>query len=336
MTITTAATGRRPVRRVTRMVLLTLLVLPGLVWAVVRLFGWERGAAIPVFAFTPYVAAWAWVPVAVACWARRWLIAAAAAIAALMLAGCVLPRALPDSDRGPTTGIPLTVMTVNMFVGAADPAAVVQLVRDNDVAVLAVQEFTTQAKEGLTAAGLDRLLPFHALADEWGGTGSGLYSRVPMTATGSNRGGGGGLQEGNLQAYGTIQPPGAGPLAVQSAHVLAPAAIAALGDWRADLDAEPRADADGMPRILLGDFNATLDHGAVRDLIDSGYRDAADADGEGLIGTWGPYAGRPVPPITLDHILVDKRIGVRGVRVFGITHGDHRAVIASLTVPAAP
>jgi endonuclease/exonuclease/phosphatase family metal-dependent hydrolase len=157
-----------------------------------------------------------------------------------------------------------------------------------------------------------------------------------MTATGSRRGGGGGVQEGNLQAYGTVQPPGAAPLAVESAHVLAPYAMAALADWRADLAVEPRADPDGPPRILLGDFNATLDHAGVRNLIDSGYRDAADADGEGLIGTWGPYAGRPVPPVTLDHVLVDNRIGVRGVRVYAVTGSDHRAVIASLSLPAAP
>jgi endonuclease/exonuclease/phosphatase (EEP) superfamily protein YafD len=335
MTITTTPAEVRPARRVARAVLLTLLVLPGLLWAVVRLFGGERGVLIPVIAFTPYVAAWSLLPLLFAVLTRKWLIAAVAALAAVVLVACVLPRALPDTDRGPATGVRLTVMTANMFIGGADPAALVKLVQDNDVAIIAVQEFTPPAKDGLTAAGLDRLLPYHALADEIGTTGSGLYSRYPMTAQGSHRGGGGNLQEGNLQAYATIQPPGAGPLTLESAHPLAPYALGAFGDWRADLEDEPRADPHGTPRILLGDFNATLDHKPVRDLIGSGYRDAADADGKGLVGTWGPYDGKPIPPVTLDHVLVDKRIGVRDVRVNGVTGSDHRALIASLTVPAS-
>ena len=330
MTITSTPAEVRPARRATRTVLLALLVLPGLLWALVRLFGWERGPLVQLFAFTPYVAAWAWVPMVIALTARKWLIAAVAVLAAAILAVCVVPRALPDADRGPATGIDLTVMTINMYIGAADPTAVVGLVRANDVAVLAVQEFTPLAREGLTKAGLDALLPYHSLADVWGPTGSGLYSRYPISSPGAVVGRG-----GNQQAYATVQLPGAKPLAVESAHPLAPYAISALADWRDDLAAEPAPDPDGSPRILLGDFNSTLDHAPIRQLIKRGYRDAADAVGKGLIPTWGPYGGQHVPPVTLDHVLVDKRIGVRKVSVHGVTGSDHRAVIAKLTVPKA-
>ena len=331
MTITSAPPGIRPVRRAVRTVLLWLLVLPGLAWAVLRLFGGERGFLVQLFAFTPYVAVCAWVPAVLALALRKWLTGAVAVLAAAILAVCVLPRALPDENRGPSAGVRLRVMTINMFVGGADPAAIVKLVRDHDVGVLAVQEFSPGARAGLSAAGLDSLLPYAALADEVGTTGSGLYSRYPIATSGSQRSSG-----GNMQVYATIRPPGAGPLQVESAHPLAPYAVSALGLWRGDLDAEPRADPDQPPRILLGDFNSTLDHAPVRDLISHGYRDAADATGKGLAGTWGPYNGLPIPPITLDHVLVDRRIGVRDVQVRGVTGSDHRAVIASLTVPAAP
>jgi endonuclease/exonuclease/phosphatase (EEP) superfamily protein YafD len=329
MTITSTPPEVRPARRLVRTVLLGLLVLPGLAWAVIRFFGGERGQLVQLFAFTPYVAVWAWVPVVLALAARKWLVAAVGAIAATLLTACVLPRALPDADRGPASGVRLTVMTINMYVGNADPASVAGLVRAHDVAVLAVQEFTPTALEGLRAAGVDGLLPYHALADEAGTTGSGLYSRYPITSPGSRRGRG-----GNLQAYGVIQPPGAGPLAVESAHPLAPYAVSVLGDWKADLAAEPAPEPAGTPRILLGDFNSTLDHAPVRHLIARGYRDAADVAGEGLAGTWGPYDGLPIPPITLDHVLVDRRIGVGEVKVYGVTRSDHRSVVASLTVPA--
>ena len=328
MTITSTPAAVRPARRAARTGLLALLVLPGLAWAVVRLFGPERGFLVPLVAFTPYVALWAWLPLVLALIARKWLIAAAALVAAAILAVCVLPRTLPDADRGPSTGFRLTVLTINVFIGQADPAAIVALVRDHDVAVLAVQEFTPRERAGLTAAGLDVLLPHQALADEVGTTGSGVYSRYPLTDQGSVVGAG-----GNRQAYATIQPPGAAAVAVESAHPLAPYATSALPAWRADLAAEPVPDPAGPPRILLGDFNSTLDHAPVRRLLGRGYRDAADATGQGLLGTWGPYDGKPVPPVTLDHVLTDKRIGVRKVSVHPVAGSDHRAVLATLTVP---
>lgn len=326
MTIVGMPAEVRPARRVTWSVVLFLLVLPGLAWAVVRLFGGERGFLVQLMAFTPYAAVAVWVPVVVALASRRWLVAAVALVAAVMLAVCVVPRALPDADRGPATGVPLTVMTVNLFVGAADARAVVDLVRGNDVAVLAVQEFTPKSRAALTAAGLDALLPHQALAEEPGTTGSGLYSRYPMTAQGSQRGRG-----GNLQAYATIDLPGAGAVAVESAHPLAPYATAVLRDWRDDLAAEP-VPGQGPPRVLLGDFNSTLDHAPVRALIAHGYRDAADATGKGLLPTWGPWGGERVPPVTLDHVLVDRRIGVRDVAVHPVAGSDHRSVLANLLV----
>jgi len=330
MTITSSAPATRPARRVARTVLVWLLVLPGTAWAVLRLGGWERGPLVQLFAFTPYAVVWVLLPALVALVARRWLAAAVGVVAVAMLAVSVLPRVLPDHNRGPTAGTELPVLTANLLAGGADPATIVGLVRDHDVAVLALQEFTASARDGLSAAGLDALLPYSSLLPEPGTTGSAVYSRLPVSAPGAHRNGG-----GFQQAYATIQPPGGTAIIVESAHPLAPFDLAALPDWRRDLENQPRADPAGPPRILLGDFNATLDHGPLRALIARGYRDAADAEGSGLIGTWGPYDGDPIPPVTIDHVLVDQRIGIRDVQVHGLPHSDHRAVLASLVVPAA-
>jgi len=319
MTITSAAVGKA-----TR----AALVLPVVVWAAVRLFGLERGWFVQLIAFTPYVAAWAWVAVVIVLVARAWRAAVIGAVAAVALTACVLPRAIPDGDRGPSTGFHLTVMTINMYIGRADPTAIVRLVRKDDVSILAVQEFTAPAKAGLAAAGLDGLLPHSSLdIDEAHGTvGSGLYSRFPFTRQGSER-----MASGNFQAFATIQPPHARALVVESVHPLAPYSGEALPLWRGDLLEEPVPDPAGPPTVLLGDFNSTLDHAKVRALVGLGYRDAADATGEGLVPTWGTH----VPPITLDHVLVDDRIGVRKVLVKRIAKSDHRAVIAELTVPVS-
>jgi endonuclease/exonuclease/phosphatase family metal-dependent hydrolase len=334
MTITSAPPeGKaRPAKRVAVTVLVWLLLLPGAAWAVIRFGGWERGLLVQMFAFTPYAAVWVWVPALIALATRRWLGAAVAVVAAALLAVAVLPRALQDGDRGPTTGVEMHVLTANVLAGSADPETLVRLVRDNDVAVLAMQEFTPTMQTRLTAAGMDALLPYTSLAAEYGTTGSALYSRFPITEAGSRRNGG-----GFLQAYGTVQPPEAGPVMAESAHPVAPYSLQILGEWRADLLAQPRPDSNGPPRIVLGDFNATLDHKPLREVIARGYRNAADADGAGLVGTWGAYSrrGPSLPPVTIDHVLVDRRIGVRDVEVNGVPGSDHRSVLASLTVPAA-
>ncbi|BCJ54598.1 endonuclease [Actinoplanes sp. NBRC 14428] len=332
MTITSSAPVAKPVRvrRAAWLVLLWLLVLPGVAWTAVRLGGWERGPLVQLFAFTPYVAAGMAVPAIAALATRRWLVAAVATITFALLAVTVLPRALPDGDRGPRTGAKLHVMTSNLLFGGADATQLVQLVRDHDVAVLALQEFTPSAQTRLAEAGLGQLLPYSSLGAEWGASGSGLYSRYPLTDPGVRDIGG-----GFRQAYGTVQPPGGGRVVLESAHPIAPFSLAVLGRWRQDLENEPRTDPAGTPRVLLGDFNSTLDHGPLRDLIAGGYRDAADAAGKGLTPTWGPYDGDPIPPVTIDHVLIDERLGAGAVAVHTIRGSDHRAIIAEVIVPAA-
>lgn len=331
MTITDAPPAARPAsrRRAVRTVLVWLLLVPAAVWFLARTFGWDGGLWVQLLAFTPYVAAWTVIPVVVALIARNWAAAALAVLIAFGLGLAVVPRVLADADRGPAQGVELRVMTSNLLFSDADATEVVRLVRENQVDVLAVQEFTEHGQAALKAAGLETILPFNQLAPEWGASGSGLYSRYPFTEQAAKRNGG-----GFQQAHATIQVPGAATIYVESVHPLAPAAVDMVSGWSADLGAQVPAEG-GIPKILMGDFNATLDHKPLRDLIATGYRDAADAVGKGWIGTWGPYDGDPIPPVTIDHVLVDERIGVQDVQVHSVKETDHRAVIARVTVPAA-
>lgn len=66
-------------------------------------------------------------------------------------------------------------------VGGADPDTIVRLVRDERVDLLAVQEFTPEAKANLSRAGLDAPLPYRVDDPEPLAVGSALYPRVPLS-----------------------------------------------------------------------------------------------------------------------------------------------------------
>jgi endonuclease/exonuclease/phosphatase (EEP) superfamily protein YafD len=315
-------------------VLWWLLVLPGLIWVVVRLVGFERGPLVQLLAFTPYVAVWSVLPLAVSLSLRRWWVAGVAAVVVLAFAWIVLPRWVgsgsPASAGGART---IRVLTANLLVGKADASELVDLIRDHEVDLAALQEYTADAEAALSLAGIGELLPYRETHPVTGGRGSAVYSRFPLSG-GGVRGNPCGFQ----QAYATAVIPDARPIVLESAHPSAPYKLDNLDCWREDLAGEPAATdppaaPNGPVRVLAGDFNSTLDHKALRGLIRRGYRDAAASVGKGLVGTWGAYNGSRLPPVTIDHVLVDRHIGVRRVSVHRIAGSDHRAVLAELAVP---
>jgi len=307
-----------------------LAVAPGAAWAVVRLLGWERGPLVQVMAFTPYTAGLTVLPLIGALALRRWRPAAVAALSAVALISVVLPRALADgaADVG---GPRLRVMTANILHGNADPAALVGLVRDNRVDVLAVQELNPAYIAALDAAGIGKLLPHRIVDDPAIYVNAGLYSRVPLTATGIHQD----ARSGFTQAYATVTLPDGAPLVVESVHSCAPLTVGDVPCWFDGLDGQQPATPDGPVRLLLGDFNATLDHAPMRALLATGYEDAAANTGVGLKGTWRPVDGLPLPPVTIDHVLIDPRLAVRECAVWSLPGSDHSAVFAEISLPPA-
>jgi endonuclease/exonuclease/phosphatase (EEP) superfamily protein YafD len=307
-----------------------LFVAPFTAWALVRVFGLERGwPLVPLVAFTPYAAGLSLLPLAAALALGRWPAAALAAATTLALAWCVLPRAFGRADR-PAGGPTLRVLTSNLQYGEADPEQLLALVRTRSVDLVALQEYTPEADKALRAAGLDMLLPYRVAhpRDEPGG--SALYSRFPLVDSGHRT-----LPPYFGQSYATLRVPGAGDVRVESVHPCAPSAPGLLRHWRTGLADQPCATRHGPVQILLGDFNATLDHASLRRLIATGYRHAGSRVGTALAGTW-PYDGSRLPPVAIDHVLVDPRVAVHAASAHRITGTDHRAVLAVLTLPAEP
>jgi endonuclease/exonuclease/phosphatase (EEP) superfamily protein YafD len=303
---------------------------PWVAWALVRTLGLDvRHPLVAAMAYTPYAAALAPLPVLAGLLLRRWVVAGVAGLAAAALALAVVPRAVggpqPEVAEGPT----LVVMTANLYEGQGDAAAVMKLVRERQVDVLSVQELTPGALGRLHAAGAAELLPGHAEDPRPGGAGSALLARRPVRPTGARD------VAGAAQPQVTLGVPGAPPVRVKAVHPPRPIGHATERVWRRAMRAMPGSDGRGDVQILAGDFNATLDHRELRRLLDRGYVDAGDAAGEGLVWTWPALRRRRALPVTIDHVLVDRRVRVRRVRVERIPGSDHRAVIAELALPAA-
>jgi endonuclease/exonuclease/phosphatase family metal-dependent hydrolase len=298
---------------VPRTVIAWLVVLPWAVWAVVRVLGLEHGFPfVQLIAYTPYVVPIALVGGGVAALLRRWAPATVAAGTVVMLATLLAPRAVGDDSDA--TGRELRVMTANAYRGRVPAAAIAELVRSERVDVLAVQELTPTLAEQL-----DEVLP-HQVTNPGRRGGSGLYSMLPLRALQPFEGAKSEMAAAEIE----------GSIDIISVHVAVALRGRDLPLWRADLRNLPAAAPAGRVQILAGDFNATLDHDALRELVGRGYRDAAEATGDGFRHTW---RGKRAPPVTIDHVLVPERLGVRDVEVHDLPRGDHRAVIATVVLP---
>jgi endonuclease/exonuclease/phosphatase (EEP) superfamily protein YafD len=320
-TIVTPARKRRkfPVTALT-----WLAVTPFAAWAVTRVAGLERGSLpTQIMTATPYAAAGSLIPLLIAAFGRKRAATAVALLTTTAFGFAVLPRALGTAEA--TTGRPLKIMTINMLFGRADPQTIMKLVREFQPDVLSTQELTPGAVSDLDAAGLKDLMPHRVLQDEWSAGGSGLYSKHPLQPLWDLM-----PPVGHQMPAALISLPGGKPIEFIDAHPYPPLGRQ-VSNWNEALAAFPSASTDRV-RILAGDFNASLDHAAMRGLLARGYKDAADQVGAGLIPTWP--ANKRVPPIiTIDHVLVDERVGVREVSVHDVPGTDHRAVLAELTVP---
>jgi endonuclease/exonuclease/phosphatase family metal-dependent hydrolase len=308
-------------------VLVWLLVVPAVLWAMVRSAGLERGPLlVQVMAFTPYAAALSPIPLVVALVARNWWAAGVAGLAVVALAVAVVPRAVPHGNAGSGDEARLVVMSVNLRVGGADARSIVDLVRAHGVDVLAVQEYTGAAQAALAAAGLTDLLPYGELHPTDNAAGSGVYSRLPVSDGVTVRG-------VWFHQSRVVVHPGGRAVTVESAHPPPPVSQAG-SDWAEGLREQTPATEPGL-RVLAGDFNATLDHAELRRLIGTGYRDAAATVGAGLRATWPFYGPRTsvTPKVTIDHVLVNGTIGVDSYGAFTVPRTDHRAIVATLRIP---
>jgi endonuclease/exonuclease/phosphatase (EEP) superfamily protein YafD len=302
-----------------------IAVVPIALWAIVRAFGLESGGLLTgLMWFTPYAATAALLVLGVAVALRNWAAAMVATLAAASLAVAVLPRTIGSDVEQPAGRQTLTVLSSNVYLGAASATDLVALVDRYQPDLLSVQELTPSFDARLRRAGLKRQLPYAMLMPQPRGRGGGLYARYPLTRLA-------------LQTHfrfrmprAMLTLPGGRRLRVVSVHPMPP--NMSYDEWRMGLESLP-TPGSGIPWVLAGDFNGTFDQAEFRDVVDSGYRDAADATGNGLQPTWPTDEVLPWGVMTIDHVLADRRLGVADFGVVSLEGSDHRAIHARLVLP---
>jgi endonuclease/exonuclease/phosphatase (EEP) superfamily protein YafD len=307
--------------------LIWLAVVPVLVWTAIRLLGLDSGFPLAaLMAFTPYVAVAALLVAGVAAALENWAAATLAALAMAMLSIAVLPRAIGDGTVDAAGRETVTVLSANIHHGTADAAALMALVRRYEPDLLSVQELTPSFARELAQLGLGGSLPEAILEVRRGASGAGLYSRLPMRKLAGET-----PFEFRMPRAGLRLADGR-RLRVVGVHPYPPNP-GSVDVWEAALASLP-ATGGGTPWLLLGDFNAGFDQSQFRDVVDGGYRDAGAVAGEGLRPTWpaGEWASR-LPPVTIDHLLADRRLDVVEFGIDELPGSDHRAVHAVLALP---
>ena len=299
-------------------------------WAAARLAGADRlrfaeAWAVPLLSFTPQVTAGAWVSALLLRGAGP---TAATAVAGAALTAVVGPRAVP-CRQPPAAGPVLRILTANLLVGRAVAEVVVELVCRQHADVLFVQELTDDAAATLQQAGLGDLLPHRVTQPTARGARGSIYARYPL------RGGPLAAPVSAARCTARLDLPSGQSVQLACIHVAPPKppwSPGATARWRSQLSALP-GPADS-PRILAGDFNATLDHAQFRRLLRRDYLDAASQAGNGLSATWGPQPGRRLTLLAIDHILIDRRCAVVTTSAHWLAGTDHRALYAELRLPA--
>jgi endonuclease/exonuclease/phosphatase (EEP) superfamily protein YafD len=143
-------------------------------------------------------------------------------------------------------------------------------------------------------------------------------------------------------AAATVHAPG-GDVEVVSVHVVNPARAGMIPVWRAQLAwLADHARGSEIPVVFAGDYNAAVEHRAVRELGRAGLTDVHDAAGRGLGLTWPrrSFTGRgrwpALPIMRLDHVFVSATLGVRAVRTARSAGSDHRRIVADLVQRPGP
>lgn len=230
------------------------------------------------------------------------------------------PRSRPAGNTGPE----LLLGSLNVERDTPLAAEIGTRLRELDLDVLLIQEYTPSTAAAFRSSGLLASYPHRSEDPEEGWFGAAIFSRHPIVK--SHR-----RNFGQRPMTVTTLDIDDHPVTVVNVHVQAPIHPRDVQPWRsafAEL-AEVAASTAGTI-VLSGDWNATLSHQPLHRLLRDGtIIDAHLASRRRAARTW-PADRRHPPLLGLDHILLSATVDVRATHEITLPGTDHRAVTASL------
>lgn len=285
-------------------------------------------------AFTPWLLAPAVPALVVSAVRRRWAAAGVHAGISLCLVVLVLPVLRHPSPPAVAADAPaLTIAHANVYFRNERPAALVEVLLATGADVIAMSEYSPAVDEAFTAAGgLDRY-PYGLSRVPGDRDGMALFSRFPLVSQEIGRLTSGSFIDVVLDVQGV-------EVRMVVVHPLPGTSREALSAWRDDLDAIGHLVADdaaagGSPAVVVGDFNATRWHPALRDLLDDGWSDAHEMLGQGFSRSW-PTDRRFPPLVRIDRALVNDLISPRSTVDVSLPGSDHAGFVLDLAVVDLP
>lgn len=283
--------------------------------------------AAVVQAWRPHVAASALAGAALLATRRRTRPLAAALAAAGLAAGAPVVRRIAREPVTAPGREDVTVVTANVWHGRADTGALAALVADQRPDFVVLPEAGADFR--------DKLMPLLAGLGyrAWVASGGVRRDGYDVTLLVGERAGevqvrpARGMRLPHLEATGGIL----GSRTLYAVHPTAPMSRRNTAWWQDELALIGSWCAGPVAPLVVGDFNATFDHPALRAAI-GGCRSAADGTGRTLVGTFPAGVPRWLG-IQIDHVLVPADAVTTRFDVLDLSGADHRAVLARVRLP---
>jgi endonuclease/exonuclease/phosphatase (EEP) superfamily protein YafD len=300
---------------------------PAVVLLLPDLLGLDRVAVLAaVVAFRPQaVVATALAALGVVLVRRRWWPAAVPVLVVCAVGGVlVVPRAV--AQPAPVAAGPeLTVLSFNVDQGSADVAALAAVIRRErpDVVVLpeSADPFRSLLAGAIPDLGYRSFVAARVAAQDVTGT-------TVLTAPGLGPVSARVIAEGRFDPWLELTGGRLGTLRVVGVHVSAPVP-GKIVSWPEELVALQRWCGPGAgPAVVVGDFNATLDHREFREGT-RGCADAGAVTGQGVVATWDAAWPRWFG-VQIDHVLAGGWAQPMALRILDLPGSDHRALLADV------
>ena len=257
-----------------------------------------------------------------AAYVRRPLLGGVAALVLIVVVVAWWPTWTGEVGAGPKGAPRLRLLALNVEYSNDTGAAASRQIRSQNPDVVVLSELSPLTLKHLNL----KQYRYTWQRPEPNAFGQGIWSRWPLQdeTTWS--------VDGISMARLTVETP-SGPVRLYQVHTIAPRG-GGRRTWQQQLkQLRTLLNAERLPVIAAGDFNASHWDSAFSDLLGGRPHITDAAAGRGYFATWP--SGRTLPPVfPLDHVLVSKGIGVRHFGVLGAVGSDHRAIVADLTVSA--